>query len=45
MKRIFRYSTCEFLFALGFFSVLARSLYPTVSRAMFSFINEIPWNL
>jgi hypothetical protein len=45
MNRFFRYSTVEFLMAVGFLGVFARSLYPTVSRAMLSIINEIPWNL
>jgi hypothetical protein len=45
MRRLFRYSTCELLVALGFVGLLARSLYPTVSRAMFSFLHELPWNL
>ena len=45
MSRLFRYSTVEFLSAVGFLGIIGRSLYPTVSRAMLTFINEIPWNL
>jgi hypothetical protein len=45
MKRLFRYTTVEILVALCLFGLVARSLYPTVSRAMFSFINGIPRDL
>jgi hypothetical protein len=45
MNRFFRYQTCEFLIAAGFMGLLARSLFPTASRAMFSILHEIPWNL
>lgn len=45
MKRLFRYTTVEILMVLCVVGVVSRSLYPSVSRAMSSFINEIPWNL
>jgi hypothetical protein len=45
MQRLFRYSTCQFLVGLGFLGLVARSIYPTLSRAMFTFLHELPWNL
>jgi hypothetical protein len=45
MKRFFRYTTLEILIAATFIGLFARSLFPTVSRAVSSILHAIPWNL
>jgi hypothetical protein len=45
MKRLFRYTTVEILMAVCLVGLVARSLYPTVSLAVSSFVHSIPRDL